>query len=56
MTVGEVAAAIIVGGGGTSILNNLFRQSQKINADKKTMSQMVNLIQGESEDENATRQ
>jgi hypothetical protein len=54
VTVGVVAAAIIAGGGGTSILNNLFRQSRKISSDRQAIDLAGTLLSGENEDENAT--
>jgi hypothetical protein len=51
VTVGEIAAAIIVGGGGVSLLNNLFQQSAKLDSRNEALQMSAALMDAEIEDE-----
>jgi len=51
VTVGEIAAAIIVGGGGVSVLNNLFQQSARIDSKDKALQITAALMTAETEND-----
>jgi hypothetical protein len=51
VTVGELASAIIVGGGGVSLLNNLFQQSAKAELRDQALRMTATLMAADTEDE-----
>lgn len=51
VTVGEVAAGIIVGGGGVSVLNNLFQQSGRIDSKDRAIQAAETLLEADTEDD-----
>jgi hypothetical protein len=51
VTVGELAAAIIVGGGGVSLLNNLFQQSSNIQSRDQALQMSATLMEEENDGE-----
>jgi hypothetical protein len=53
ITVGEVAASIIVGGGGVSVLNNLFQQSARIDMKDQGLEAVETLLRAETEENDA---
>lgn len=50
VTVGEIAAGIIVGGGGVSALNNLFQQSARIDSKDEAIEAAEAFIAASTED------
>ena len=50
VTVGEIAAAIIVGGGGVGVINNLFQQSARTELKNEALEMAETLLVADAED------
>ena len=51
VTVGQVAAAVIIGGGGVSLVNRLFQQSARLDVDNQAIAAAQSLLNADAGDE-----